>query len=973
MPRLPLFLLLLGLAACAGPVAVVVPPPPAPVAEAPPEIPGLDRAFLDQPLALDPAVRRGTLPNGLTYFIRANAEPRQRAELRLVVNAGSILEAEDQRGLAHFLEHMAFNGTERFPEQALVAYLEGIGMRFGPDLNAYTSFDETVYILHVPTDDAETLRTGFDVLREWAGSITLDPADVEAERGVILEEWRLGLGAQARLRDQQFPVLFGGSRYAERLPIGQPEVIRTAPPERLRQFYRDWYRPDLMAVVAVGDFDAGEVEATIRQAFADLHTPADAPVRPTFPVPAHDETRFALATDPELPRPSVTLLYKTPALPVATVRGHREGLIDALYVQMLNERLRELTRRPGAPFLGGGAFQGGFVRPVEVYGLAATAREGGVPAALDALLTESARVRLHGFTPGELDRARADLLRAYRRQFEERETTASAQFADAYVSHFLEAEPAPGPAAEFELAQELLPSIRLEEVDARAGRVVGEANRVVLVSAPEGGLPAEAELRAVLAAIEGKAIEPYEDAALDAPLLAETPPPGRIRTESRYDEEVGVIAWDLSNGARVVLRPTDFRADEVLFTAFSPGGTSLVPDSLFRAAEHASVAVAQGGLGAYSATDLQRFLAGTAAQVRAYVGAREEGLSGSASPEDLETLFQLIHLHFTAPRRDAEAFAAYRERLVSTLENRSAMPISAFQDTLTVTLAQRHPRSLPLTPAEAEALRLDSALRVYRERFADAGDFTFVLVGAFDPEEVAPLAKRYLASLPARPDSGEAARDLGIRTPGGVVERTVRRGLEPQARVHLTFSGDLQHDPARFDPARQETRYHAEQHEARRERYLLAALADALAIRLREELREERGGVYGVGVSAGVDRLTGTYAFHVSFGADPERVEELTEAVFAEVARFQTEGPPAETVRRVVEAGRRDQETNLRQNSYWLSALAAAYRHDEPPEEHLFRDDLRQRLTTTSLRDTARRTLDRRRHVRVVLLPEATP
>jgi zinc protease len=355
------------------------------------------------------------------------------------------------------------------------------------------------------------------------------------------------------------------------------------------------------------------------------------------------------------------------------------------------------------------------------------------------------------------------------------------------------------------------------------------------------------------------------------------------------------------------------------------------------------------------------------------VGGREEGLSGSASPEDLETLFQLIHLHFTAPRRDDEAFAAYRERLVAALENRSAMPMSAFQDTLAVTLAQRHPRSLPLTPEEAQALRLESALRIYRERFANAGDFTFIFVGAFDPEEVAPLAKRYLASLPAYPDSAEAARDLGIRPPEGVVTRTVRRGLEPQARVHLTFSGDLQHDPARFDPDRQETRYHAELQEARRERYLLAALADALAIRLREELREERGGVYGVGVSASTDRLTGTYSFHVSFGADPERVEELTDAVFAEVARFQTEGPPAETVRRVAEAGRRNQETNLRQNRYWLGALAAAYRQEEPPEAHLFRDDLRQGLTTTALRDTARRTLDRRRHVRVVLLPEATP
>lgn len=962
-------------AACAPRPVVVeeAPPAPLPVQEVVrPEVPGLDSALLAEPLGLDPAVRTGTLDNGLTYFIRQNPEPQTRAELRLVVNAGSTLEDEDQRGLAHLLEHMAFNGTERFPELELVNYLERIGMRFGPDLNAYTSFDETVYFLQVPTDERELLETGFVVLREWAGSITLDTDEIDAERGVVLEEWRQGRGAGARIRDQQFPVLFAGSRYAERLPIGLPEVIQHTPADAVRRYYHDWYRPALMAVIAVGDLDLDDIEALIRATFSDLENPAGAPERTTFDVPPHDDTRFAIATDPEQTMTLVQLLRKMPATTTETVYDFRESIIDRLYLQMVNARLRELAQQPGAPFLGGSALQGGFVRPVEAVGMSAAVQEGGVSRALEALLTEAARVRQHGFTVGEMERAAANLERSYRRAFEERNTTPSRSLASAYTSHYLQKAPVPGIEREYELVQLLLPSITLAEVERRADAVTGEDNRVVLVSAPrkEGGPEVtEAELRAVIASVENLTVEAYEDAYVEAPLVSFVPPAGSIVLESRYEED-GIVEWRLSNGARVVVVQTDFRNDEVLFSAFAPGGLSVVEDDQFRIAEQAAAAVRAGGVGEFSTTDLERRLAGQAVNVFPYIAAREQGLGGQASPEDLETMLQLVHLYFTAPRRDEAAFEAYRERMLAALENRSANPTTAFSDTLSAVLSGYHPRSMPQTKADIATADLDEAIAEYRERFRDADQFTFLFAGAVDPAVLAPLAEQYLATLPADESRKEEARDLGVRTPAGVVERTVYRGLEPQARVAIVFSGELEHRPSAIASV-DDPRFRIEQAEARRERFLMDALGRALNIRLREELREERGGVYGVGVGARPDRLTGTYTFSVSFGTDPERVDELVEAVYQQIALFQTEGPDADTVEKVVEADRRAEETNLRSNRFWLNSLGAAYRNREAPQDYLYSEDLRRTLTPEAIRQTASRYIDTERVVKVVLMPEA--
>ncbi|MEM8601206.1 MAG: pitrilysin family protein, partial [Bacteroidota bacterium] len=609
------------------------------------------------PLPLRGDVIADTLDNGLAYYVLRNAEPQDRAELRLVVNAGSILEADDQQGLAHFLEHMAFNGTAQFERQELVDYLEGIGMRFGPDLNAYTSFDETVYLLQIPTDSTEIVETAFDILREWASAIALDPEEIDKERGVILEEERLGKGAQDRIQRQQLPVLFNGSRYAERLPIGDPDVIQAAPYEAIKRFYDDWYRPDLMAIVAVGDFDPEEIEGKIRDRFAPLVNPDGAPERLRYGVPDASAPQFAIATDPEATASVVGVLYGRAVQPAGTDSTFRRDLVASLYNQMLNDRFREIARQPDAPFLGAFSFEGGFVRTREVYGLQAVVPEGGIETGLRALLTEAARVRQHGFTATELERAKTELRRSFEQAAREADKFESGRIAGGLVEYVLGGQPVIAPETRFLFADNALPGITLAEVNAKVNALMPEQHRTVLVSAPESdgiAVPDEAALAVVFDEVEASTVAPYQDGAAAAPLLANLPEPGAIATRTSYPA-LDYTEFTLDNGVRVVHKQTEFQNDQVLLRAFSPGGTGLVDDSTYLAVRNAVAFVSQSGVGAFSLTDLEKKLTGQVVGVAPYIGEREEGFQGSASPEDLETLFQLIHLYVTAPRLDADA------------------------------------------------------------------------------------------------------------------------------------------------------------------------------------------------------------------------------------------------------------------------------------------------------------------------------
>ena len=946
----PPYLLLLATLALLGAGCAGLPPEASPVAPragtADPKVAG------DGALPIDPQVTVGRLENGLTYYLRANSRPEARAELRLVVNAGSLQEDDDQQGLAHFVEHMAFNGTESFAKQELVDYIQSIGMRFGADLNAYTSFDETVYMLTVPTDQEELLDKGIQILSEWARRVSFEAEEIDNERGVVVEEWRLRLGAEARLQEKQFPVLFQGSRYARRLPIGEVEVLEGAPREALVRFYRDWYRPDLMAVVAVGDFDVGRLEARIREAFSGAWGPPEPRPRELAPVPDHRQTLYSIVTDPELTDTSVAVYYKLPKARQGSREEYRKSLVEGLYHSMLNDRLDEISRRPAAPFLYAVSSGGALVRSRDVYFQAAGVADGQVLEGLDALLTEAARVDRHGFTASELERAKKELLRFYEQAFRERGRHLSSTFAGEYTRSFLEGEPIPGIAYEVELVAEMVPSITLEELNELARTWISEENRVILVSGPEeakADLPAEGELAATFRAIDGKTIAPYEDRVREDPLLAELPSAGSV-TATVQVPEIGVTEWRLANGARVILKPTDFKNDQILLRGFSPGGTSLVADEDYFSAAVATALVAESGLGEFDQVELTKALAGKVVDLSPTLGELQESLQGAASPEDLETLLQLVYLHFTAPRADAEPFRSFLDRMRAFLAHRDADPSAVFSDRLATVLYRDHLRRRPLKLEQLEEMDLGRAHRVFRERFRNGGDFTFVLVGNFAVEAVRPLVETYLGGLPAD-GSRENWQDLGIRPAPGQTRVEVKKGLEPSARVLLRFHGDAP--------------WSREQHQT------LATLADILEDRLRTRLREELAATYGVSVSSNLSRRPRqVYSVSISFGCSPENVDRLIEDIFAEIAALKEQGARADELADVQKTQLRRRETAVQENPFWLAVLASYYSHGDDPRKILDYRSLVDSVTLEGVKDAAQRYFDAAQYVRAVLLPE---
>ena len=907
---------------------------------------------LDDPLPPDPEVVTGTLDNGLRYFIHENRRPENRALLRLVVNVGSIVEDEDQLGLAHFVEHMAFNGTRNFEKSALVDYLESIGMAFGPHVNAYTSFDETVYMLQVPMDDPEALANGFRILQDWAAGQLFDPEEVDKERGVVVEEWRGRRGAAARIQDQQMPVIFEGSLYAERLPIGKPEVLESAPPETLRRFFEDWYRPGLMAVVAVGDFDGAQIESMVQEYFGGLRDPESPRPRTFAEAPIDHPARVAVATDPEMPQSQVALLYKQPPTSVKTVADFRRTLVQDLYSGMLNARLDELRLQTDPPFVFAATGRGSFVRAMEAYQLMAFVTEDGIERGMDALLTEAERVARHGFAATELERQKIEIAREYERQVADKETRESGALAARYIRVFLEGGAYPAIETEAALAAALLPGVTLDETNALASEGITEQGRVVLVSGPEKeGLdtPSAETLAGLFDAVAAKDVAPYEDAAVDAPLLAEEPAGSAVASEETV-EEVGITVWTLENGVRVALKPTDFKDDEIRFAATSPGGTSLAADEVFESADVAAGLVGDGGVGEFDQPALQKKLAGTVVSVSPSISALAEGFNGSASPKDLETALQLVYLYFTAPRKDEGALGSFKALWEGIFANASSNPDMVFIDTVSTTMTQDHPRADGLPdPEEIEKVDLDAAFEFYRERFADAGDFTFYFAGAFELDEMRPLVEKYLGGLPST-GREESWRDVGIDPPSGVIEKVVRMGVEPQSRTQIVFAGDAEYSLSEWSSVQ--------------------ALADVLQIRLRELLREDLGGTYGVSVSGSLTyRPDQEYQVGISFGSAPERAEELAAVVFEEIEQIKASGPDAETVAKVRETQRRSKETSLRQNAYWINQMRNFDRRGRDYAE-IPSYDLIEGWSAADVQAVAQRYLRLDQYAKFVLLPE---
>jgi len=906
---------------------------------------------LSATLPLDPAIKSGTLPNGLTYLIRKNGRPEKRAMLRLAVKAGSMDEDDDQRGLAHMLEHMAFNGSTHFKPGELVSYLESIGARFGPHVNAYTSFDETVYMLDVPTDRPGTLTRGFEALSDFAGGVTLDTTEIDRERGVVIEEWRGRLGAGTRMQEPQLKALFGDSRYVNRIPIGTPEVLKSFPPERLRQFYRDHYRPGRMAVMVVGDIDPAEIERLITQHFSSLQ-PGGAP-RTVYPIPDHADTRYVSVSDVEAQGSSVSVTYKGPMLPLHTAGDYRRSLVRSLLHQMLNARFAEIARQPDAPFLRASSDDETFGLTVEATSVSARVNDGAVDKGLRALGEEIARVRQHGFGEAELDRAKRSAIASYERAYNERGTTESDGYASELLRYYLSEEAAPGIEIELNLVRQFLPTITAQEIGAMGRDLFSDRSRVVIATSPQkAGLVAVTEpaLREALAAGTSATVTAWRDEMGGRELISRKPAPGKV-TSRREIAELGVTVLTLSNGVEVWLKPTDFRNDQIMFSSYARGGLSLVGADDYLNASLATSFVSIAGVGGFTPIDLGKLLAGRIGGASAYVSSYSQGINGSSTPKDLETALQLAYLNFTAPNANPEAFELMKRRLEASLANQAQSPGAVY--------GERVRRINTLDHYSARALRLEDLSRLdpekmlafYRQIFANAANFTFFFVGTFTVDSVTPLVEQYLGSLPSKGSPDAQKGDMRLEFPRSVVRETVAKGQEPRSQTVITFFADTGLEEL--------------------ETHRLQAATEVLEKRLRDILREQLGGTYSVGVNySNTSPQPGYGVTSVQFGSSPENVGSLTAAVMAEIERLRKEGPSAEDVQAVKEAEKNDLQTAMRQNGYWLNSLQTMHLLGRDPKRILQRAERADSLTQENVHAALRKYFPSERHTEVTLMPE---
>ncbi len=896
---------------------------------------GQDYLDINSKIPIDKNVTIGQLENGLTYYIRPNAKPENKIELRLVVNAGSILETDAQRGLAHFMEHMNFNGTKNFAHNELVDYLQTIGVKFGQHLNAYTSFDETVYILPIPSEDPEIVERGFDILEDWAFNCLLTPEEIEKERGVVLEELRLGLGADKRMMDKYLPQLMYGSKYAERLPIGTKEVLENFNHQELEAFYKTWYRPDLMAVVVVGDITVEDAKQKIEAHFGKYKNPKNETPRQTFKVPNHDETFVAIESDPEASFSRVQLVYKDKDdfRPNVLIADYREDMVIELFNTMINNRLDEIANNPNPPFTYGFSYHGGsWARTKESYQSSSITSPENMLRAFETLVIENERVKRHGFTASELDRAKKQILSNYERMVADKDKTESARYTREYVGHFLEGEIIPGIEAEYKAHQVLFKGIELVDVNDVINRFIHEDNRVVIFTGPnteEATVYTEEDVLGVFAKVETMDIEPYVDETVAESLIEVMPKPGSIAAKSEM-ADVGVTKLTLSNGATVYYKKTDFKDNEILFSAYSPGGSSLFSLDDYMKTAHAMGGVTEAGVGGFSQNEMAKMMADKQVSVDPFVSTLNEGMRGSSTVKDLEALFQLIYLNMTDVNKDEEAYQTYVQKQTGMWANFLNMPQYWYMMERIGVMQKNNPRFVnPIPSAEDfENQDYDLAYKLFNERFANAADFTFFFVGSFDEVKLEELCANYLAALPSTGQSEEFVHHKYDMLKGEN-EFVFNKGADPKSMVDIYYYTKAPYNST--------------------ESYHIKSAAEILSIKLIENLREGQSGVYGVGARAGSSKWPeGMYYFTISFPCGPENAETLKQAAIGELNKLKTNGPEAKDLAKVKEAQRLELKEDMKKNRFWMSNMQTLYTYGMPMNTVL---DFEQRIEELSAED----------------------
>ena len=862
-----------------------------------------------QNIPLDPSVRTGTLSNGMKYYIKKNVKPEKKVEFRLAINAGSINEDEDQRGLAHFMEHMNFNGTKNFPENKLVDFLQSIGIKFGQHLNAYTSFDETVYMLPVPLDKPGNLDSGLKVMEDWAFNALLTDKEIEKERGVVLEELRLGLGADKRMLDQYLPKLAYNSRYADRLPIGKKEILQNFKPEALRRFHKDWYRPDLMALVVVGDINVDEMEQKIKANFSKYQNPANARKRVDYDMPNHKETLISIATDADATSSSAQFYIKDdgPAKPDVTVNDYQKSMVEQLAATIVNNRLQELTNSEKPPFIFGYVSHSNFLRTKDAFQAYAMTKEGEQKNALKVLLEEVERAKRFGFSQNELDRAKSETLSNLEKSYNNRDKTESARLVMEYVRNFLNQEPIPGIEWEYEFHKKYLPSVTLDQVNNILKNYIKDDSRVIVVTGPKkenAVLPTDAQLLATVDDVKNAQLKPYEDKAAIKTLVEPFKSNGKI-VKTEADAKLGTTTFTLSNGAKVTYKKTDFKEDEIVFSAISLGGSSLISNEDFEKTQWAFPALAESGFNKYSKNDITKFLSGKQVSVMPYVGGISTGFNGNSTKKDFETLFQMIYGYFTNLNYDEASYNSYKAKQQGFLDNLLANPQTYFQSEVQKYLNQKNPRFFGILP-DAKAWEKTSyklAYDIYKKSVANAGNFHFYFVGNVDENQIKQLSEQYLASLPSTQKS-ETYKDLGYRPLFTSTEKVIKKGKDPKSMVMIRFSG--------------ETKYNEQEDLAMR------ALGEVATIKIIEKLREDEGGIYGGGARGSLSKVPyGSYNFSINFPCGPENAEKLTKIALAELQKMIDNGPEQKDLDKFKEGEANDNVTNMKDNNYWLQNITS--------------------------------------------------
>ena len=859
---------------------------------------------LSDTLKPDPSVKIGKLANGLTYYIKQNKKPKDRVSLRLVVNAGSICETKEQQGLAHLIEHMCFNGTKHFKKQELVNFIEASGVKFGAHLNASTSFDQTIYKLQMPTDRESLLDSAMLVLEDWAHNVSLEGSEIDKERGVVKEEWRLGLGAQDRMRKKYLPVILKGSRYAKRIPIGTMGVIDTAHYQTLRNFYHTWYRPDLMAVIVVGDINVDQMQKLIEKHFAGLKNPKNEQKRIVYGVPGNKKPLLAIEADSEATNSQVVIFYKHPRVANPTVKGYRNDLRDKLFDAMMNARLREISQKPTAPFMFAGAGYSSFIgRTTNAYLGFAVAKDNQVLNSMKVLLDENMRVRDFGFTATELERQKQNLLRQYEQLETEKNKQNSRLFVQEYINNFLTHEPIPGIEEEYKLAKKLIPTITLQEEDNLSKEWVTDSNMVVLALQPQKKgihIPTDEQVMAVIDSSKTAKLTPYVDKVSKAPLIEHKITSGKIVSEQQVGNQYH--KWVLSNGIEVFFKTTKFKNDEILYKAYSLGGSSLIPDDQVIISSVLSNVVEQSGLGKFSEVELNKKLSGKIVSLSPYMQALTQGFNGSASPKDLETLFKLQYLYFTQPRKDRSIFAKVIDDQKNRVKHLSDSPQMVFYDSVYQTASMHSPRVIVIpTVDQINSIWQSEVYRIYRTQFQNPAGFKVFLVGNIDTTKLKPLVEKYLASVPVTKEPLKW-KNVSTNFPEGKTDVVVHKGSEPKSSVVLMMKGKYKYD---FE-----------------NNLLMDALTQALDIELREVVREKESGTYGIYISPSV-RLypEQKYTLTLGFGCAPKNVDHLVKSVFGVFEKFRKEGPDALTLKKVKETFIRTRQSDSRENSFWIDKI----------------------------------------------------